>query len=87
MTPDDIHVLSAMPPANPSYPRGPYRFIDREYLVITYLSDPDAIRAMVPEPLTPDGSDQVHYEWINMPDSTGFGAYQESGLVIPCLLN
>lgn len=87
MTPDDIRVLSAMPPANPSYPRGPYRFIDREYLVITYLSDPEAIRAMVPEPLILDGSGQVHYEWINMPDSSGFGSYQESGVVIPCLLN
>ena len=85
MTPADVLCLSAMPPANPSYPRGPYRFVNREYLVITYESDPDAIRAMVPEPLEPDGSGQVHYEWIAMPDSTGFGAYHESGVVIPCL--
>lgn len=85
MTPDEILTLSAMPPANPSYPRGPYRFMGREYLVITYESDPDAIRAMVPEPLVPDGSGQVYYEWIAMPDSTGFGSYHESGVVIPCL--
>ncbi|MCL4113395.1 UNVERIFIED_CONTAM: hypothetical protein GTU68_019521 [Idotea baltica] len=76
-----------MPPANPSYPKGPYRFNDREYLVITYVSDLEAIKAMVPEPLMPDGSGHVHYEWINMPDSSGFGSYQESGIVIPCLLN
>lgn len=25
------------------------------------------------------------YEWISMPDSTGFGSYTESGIVIPCL--
>ncbi|NCQ23197.1 MAG: acetoacetate decarboxylase [Rhodobacteraceae bacterium CG17_big_fil_post_rev_8_21_14_2_50_63_15] len=87
MTPQDILALSAMPPANPSYPRGPYRFINREYLNILYQSDPAAIRAMVPEPLVPDGSDTVVYEWINMPDSSGFGAYQESGIVIPCLLD
>ena len=87
MTPQDILALSAMPLANPSYPRGPYRFINREYLNILYQSDPAAIRAMVPEPLVPDGSDTVVYEWINMPDSSGFGAYQESGIVIPCLLD
>ena len=37
------------------------------------------------EPLQPDGSNQVFYEWINMPDSSGFGSYQESGVVIPCV--
>ena len=26
----------------------------------------------------------VHYEWIRMPDSSGFGSYTESGMVIPC---
>jgi acetoacetate decarboxylase len=75
-----------MPPGNPSYPRGPYRFINREYFVVTYESDPVRIRAMVPEPLVPDGSNHVFYEWINMPDSSGFGSYHESGLVIPCKL-
>ena len=87
MTPNDILALSAMPPANPSYPKSLYRFIDREYLVITYISNPDAIRAMVPELLITDGSGHVHYEWINMPDSSGLGSYQESGIVILCLLN
>jgi len=28
----------------------------------------------------------VHYEWIKMPDSAGFGDYTESGLVIPAML-
>lgn len=84
MTPDQILSLPSMPPGNPSYPPGPYRFVDREFLIIAYLSDPDAIRAAVPEPLQPDGSNQVLYEWINMPDSSGFGSYQESGVVIPC---
>lgn len=85
MTPKDVLGLSSMPPGNPSYPRGPYRFIDREYFIVTYESDPDAIRAALPEPLEPDGSNTVLYEWINMPDSSGFGSYQESGIVIPCL--
>ncbi len=79
--------LSSMPIASPSYPRGPYRFIDREYMIITYESDPDAIRAALPEPIVPDGSNTVLYEFIRMPDSAGFGDYTESGVVIPALLN
>ena len=87
MTPDDILSLPSMPPGNPSYPPGPYRFLDREYFIVVYESDEAAIRGLVPEPLEPDGSGQVFYEWINMPDSSGFGSYQESGVVIPCVLD
>ncbi|MDX2102139.1 MAG: acetoacetate decarboxylase [Alphaproteobacteria bacterium] len=84
MTREEILGLPSMPAASPSYPRGPYRFVDREYLIIVYESDPDAIRAAVPAPLEPDGSNTVLYEWIRMPDSSGFGDYTESGIVIPC---
>jgi len=59
----------------PVIPRGPYRFIDREYLIVTYRSDPSAIRAALPEPLLPEGTDTVLYEFIRMPDSAGFGDY------------
>jgi acetoacetate decarboxylase len=83
MKDSDVRRLPAMPAASPSYPRGPYRFVDREYLIITYESDPDAIRAALPEPLEPDGSNTVFYEFIRMPDSAGFGDYTESGVVIP----
>ena len=54
-------------------------------MIITYKSDPDAIRDVLPEPLEPDGSDTVLYELIKMPDSAGFGDYTESGVVIPAL--
>jgi acetoacetate decarboxylase len=40
-----------MPLTSPAYPIGPYRFRDREYLVITYRTDPQKLRALVPEPL------------------------------------
>jgi acetoacetate decarboxylase len=83
----DILKLPSMPMAGPSYPAGPYRFIDREFLVITYETDPDLIRAGLPEPLEPIDQPIVHYEWIKMPDSSGFGSYTESGLVIPARLN
>lgn len=81
----EILDLPSMPAASPSYPRGPYRFVNREYLIITYRSEPDAIREALPEPLVPDGSDTVLYEFIRMPDSAGFGDYTESGIVIPAL--
>jgi len=80
----DILQAPSMPLASPSYPRGPYRFINREYFIVTYESDPDAIREAVPEPLEPDGSNTVMYEFIRMPDSSGFGDYTETGIVIPC---
>lgn len=72
----------AMPLTSPSYPPGPYRFIDREYMIITYRTDPDAIAAVLPEPLVAP-KPIVKYEFIRMPDSTGFGNYTESGQVIP----
>jgi len=85
MKAQDILKLPSMPMASPSYPMGPYRFVDREYFIITYESDPEAIRAALPEPLAPDGTNRVLYEFIRMPDSAGFGDYTESGIVIPCL--
>ena len=72
----------AMPLTSPAFPPGPYRFIRREFLVITYRTDMDALRAVVPEPLQVT-EPLVKYEFIRMPDSTGFGDYTESGQVIP----
>lgn len=72
----------AMPLTNPAYPRGPYRFIDREYMIVTYRTDPAALAAVIPEPLVPL-EPVVKYEFIKMPNSTGFGDYTESGQVIP----
>ena len=74
----------AMPLMSPSYPRGPYRFVNREYLIITYRTDPAKLRAVVPGPLDIDSrAPLVKYEFIRMPDSNGFGDYTESGQVIP----
>ena len=79
MRSDEILALPSMPMASPSYPAGPYRFVDREYMVITYETDPDVIRTQLPEPLEPIEQPLVAYEWIRMPDSSGFGDYTESG--------
>ena len=76
----------SMPLTSPSFPPGPYRFFNREYFVITYRTDPDAIAAVLPEPLEVTGA-IVKYEFIRMPDSTGFGDYTETGQVIPVRFN
>ncbi len=87
MKKQDILNLDSMPAISPSYPKGPYRFIDREYFIIIYKSSPEKIREIVPEPLEPDGSNEIFFEFIKMPDSFGFGDYVESGVVIPCMFN
>lgn len=73
-----------MPFVRPTYPKGPYHFVNREYFIISYETDMEALRAVVPEPLTVVDP-VVHYEFIRMPDSSGFGNYTESGQVISVL--
>ena len=72
----------AMPLTSPAYPIGPYRFFHREFLIITYRTDPEKLRELVPAPLKVV-EPLVKFEFIRMPDSTGFGDYTESGQVIP----
>ena len=72
----------AMPLTQPAFPPGPYRFRDREFLIITYRTDREKLRELVPEPLEVV-SDLVKFEFIRMPNSTGFGDYTEAGQVIP----
>ena len=72
----------SMPITNPAYPKGPYTFINREFFIISYETDMDKLKAIVPEPLEVT-EPIVKFEFIRMPDSTGFGNYTESGQVIP----
>lgn len=72
----------AMPLTSPGFPPGPYRFVDREFLIVKYRTDRAALERVVPAPLMPL-DDTVNYEFIRMPDSTGFGDYTETGQVIP----
>ena len=41
----------AMPLNNPAYPKPPYKFYNREFVVINYRTDIERLRAFVPEPL------------------------------------
>ena len=83
MTEDEVRQRAfAMPLTSPAYPKGPYRFVDREYLIFTYRSDPALLEKIVPAPLKLH-EPLVKFEFMKMPDSTGFGDYCESGQVIP----
>lgn len=79
-----ILAAPAIPMIAPRHPYLPHRFVDRGYMVITCESDPAAIRAAVPEPLVPDPSNQVSYEWIRTPGPPGFGDHTQSAVAIPC---
>ena len=65
---DSVRATSfAMPLTNPAFPPGPYRFVNREYFIIQYRTDVDALRRIVPEPLELT-EPVVNYEFIRMPD-------------------
>jgi len=82
----DVKNSFAMPFTSPSFAPGPYQFRNREFLIIDYETEMDALREVVPEPLEVYKS-VVKYEFIKMPDSDGFGSYDESGQVIPVKYN
>src|ERR1700753_523650 len=83
MKKQEVIALASMPLQSPTYPRGPYRFFNRQYLVISYQTDPDVIRAHLPEPLELVG-DTVSVQWLDLPDGEGFGAYSAPAQIIPC---
>ena len=84
---DQILSASSTPLISPSYPFGPYKFYNREYMIISYETDEEELKRVIPYPLKPAPGNIVLYEWINMPDSTGFGSYSESGTVVPVVFN
>ena len=83
MKKSDVLALSSMPLQSPTYPLGPYKFFNRQYLVINYRTDPDAMREHLPEPLEPAGN-SVAVQWLDLPDGEGFGAYSAAAQIIPC---
>ncbi len=71
----------AMPVTSPSALQIDYKFKGREYLIISYETDYDALQAVVPEPLKVI-SNVVKFEFMRMPDAHGFGSFTEAGQVI-----
>jgi acetoacetate decarboxylase len=79
---DEVRQQQTTPLGAPAYPGGPvYRFIDREYLNIVYRTDAEAMRKVVPEPLTV-AEPLVKFEVMRMPNVTGLGSFTESGQVL-----
>jgi len=78
---EDVLKQASTPVDAPAFPKGPYRFRNREYLNILYRTDPDALAAVVPEPLEIDDP-VVRFEVMRMPDVTGLGDYTECGQVV-----
>lgn len=76
----------AMPLTSPSFPHGPYRYTNREYLIITYRTDRAALEQAAPEPLEID-EPLVRCEFMRMDSSTGFGRYSGAAQHIPVRLN
>ena len=81
MDADEVRRQSTTPLGAPAYPSGRYRFTNREYLNILYRTDAEAMRRVVPEPLTV-GDPLVKFEVMRMPDVTGLGSFTESGQVL-----
>ncbi|MGA5319245.1 acetoacetate decarboxylase [Streptomyces seoulensis] len=81
MRQQDVARLFTTPVDSPAYAPTRYRFTDREYLNIYYRTDPEALRRLVPEPLTVTDP-VVRFEIMRMPDTTGLGDYTEAGQLI-----
>jgi acetoacetate decarboxylase len=71
----------AMPLVSPSGLQIDYKMKNREYFIITYETDIELLQAIVPEPLKVV-SNIVKFEFMNMPDASGFGSFSESGQVV-----
>jgi len=82
---DASHMIEnafAMPLVSPSFPRGPYRYTNREHLIVTYRTDRAALELAAPEPLM-IGEPLVRCEFMRMESSTGFGRYSGAAQHIP----
>jgi len=87
MTEDEIlQNAYGMPLMRPAFAKGDVHFVNREFVIITYRTDPVALAKAVPAPLRPADA-VVKYEFIRMPDSSTLGDYTETGQVIPVTLN
>ncbi len=71
----------AIPLTYPALPSGSYRFVNREYFIIRYRTDPEAFRRVVPAPFELTER-VVNYEFIRIPDSTGFGDYTGQAIIL-----
>ncbi|MFI6370080.1 acetoacetate decarboxylase [Streptomyces sp. NPDC050546] len=82
MRSEDVRRHVTTPLTSPAFAPTVPRFTDREYLNVVYRTDPEALRAVVPEPLRIDDP-LVRFEVMKMGDVSGYGPYTEAGQAIP----
>jgi len=71
----------SMPISSPAYPPAPDKFLDRPALTVSYRTDPDLLRAVVPEPLVVK-EPVVNIAFLFM-IAPGLGDYYEISQSIP----
>ncbi|MCM6778922.1 acetoacetate decarboxylase [Nocardia sp. CDC159] len=81
MNRDEVLARRTQPLLGPAYGDEPPTFRHREYLTVTYRTDPDVLRGIVPEPLVVT-EPLVDFEVVAMPDARGAGSYLESGQLV-----
>lgn len=69
----------------PMVPPFPFTFRDAEILTLTYRTDPEAIRALLPEPLVSTG-DRVMIHVYRMNDTDWLGPYHEVNVMVGATL-
>lgn len=69
----------------PMVPPFPFTFRDAEILTLTYRTDPEAIRALLPEPLVSAG-DRVMIHVYRMNDTDWLGPYHEVNVMVGATL-
>ena len=82
MKKSDVKALASMPLQSPTYPRGPYNVLGREYLVINDTTDPALIRAALPEPIKPAGV-EIACQWMDIPGVGVVGPYDAKAQASP----
>jgi acetoacetate decarboxylase len=83
---EDLRRRFTTPLTAPAYPPVIPRYTGREYVNIYYRTDPDAARALTPEPLAVDDP-VVRFELMRMNEVTGYGPYLEVGQAIAVTLD
>ena len=81
ITKNQILAQPSTPLFAPIYRFRPYKFINRQYFIIQYETDPEILKRLIPYPLKPVGN-TVIFDWMDMGDNP-FGHYFESGIVVP----
>jgi acetoacetate decarboxylase len=72
-----------MPLLSPSYSAGPWTFRRRSYLTLSYVSDLEAVRAVVPAALRVNAGGVVLTQWSST-NAPSLGDYRKAETLVPC---